>query len=167
MGNGNGTNNGGGGHNNGTGNGQGEGLVNTEKEANLDYARKATDLILNRLQGQLSRGKVDESLLKELGWTKDEVRRFVERMRRQAQSEQGGNTPADEARRLQWEETLRSLELKQSPKSRSGAGLKKVGGVEMESRRSTPPPEFRELYDAYTKSLSNSQTPRERSSAAH
>jgi hypothetical protein len=24
-----------------------------------------------------------------------------------------------------------------------------------------PPPEFRELYDAYTKSLSNSQTPRD------
>jgi collagen type III alpha len=162
MGDGNGTNTGGGGHNNGTGNGQGEGLVNTEKEANLDYARKATDLILNRLQGQLSRGQVDEKLLKELGWTKDEVRRFVERMRRQAQSEQGGNTPADEARRLQFEETLRSLELKQSPKSRSGAGVKKVGGVEIENRRSTPPPEFRELYDAYTKSLSNSQTPREK-----
>jgi collagen type III alpha len=162
MGNGNGTNTGGGGHNNGTGNGQGEGLVNTEKEANLDYARKATDLILNRLQGQLSRGKVDESLLKELGWTKDEVRRFVERMRRQAQSEQGGTTPADEARRLQWEETLRSLELKQLPRSRSGIGVKKVGGLEMENRRSVPPPEFRELYDAYTKSLSNSQTPREK-----
>ena len=161
MGNGNGTNTGGGGHNNGTGNGQGEGLVNTEKEANLEYARKATDLILNRLQGQLSRGKVDESLLKELGWTKDEVRRFVERMRRQAQSEQGGNTPADEARRLQWEETLRSLELKQSPRSRSGIGVKKVGGLEIEGRRSVPPPEFRELYDAYTKSLSNSQTPRD------
>ncbi len=64
MGNGNGTKNGGGGHNNGTGTGQGEDLVNTEKEANLDYARKATDLILNRLQGQLSRGKVDEKLLK-------------------------------------------------------------------------------------------------------
>jgi collagen type III alpha len=161
MGNGNGTNNGGGGHNNGTGNGQGEGLVNTEKEANLNYARKATDLILNRLQGQLSRGKVDESLLKELGWTKDEVRRFVERMRRQAQSEQGGNTPADEARRLQWEETLRSLELKQSPRSRSGAGVKKIGGLEMENRRSAPPPEFRELYEAYTKSV-NSQTPRDK-----
>jgi hypothetical protein len=162
MGNGNGTNTGGGGHNNGTGNGQGEGLVNTEKEANLEYARKATDLILNRLQGQLSRGKVDESLLKELGWTKDEVRRFVERMRRQAQSEQGGNTPADEARRLQWEETLRSLELKRSPRSRSGIGVKKIGGLEIEGRRSTPPPEFRELYDAYTKSLSNSQTPRDK-----
>jgi hypothetical protein len=157
MGNGSGTNTGGGGHNNGTGNGQGEGLVNTEKDANLDYARKATDLILNRLQGQLSRGKVDEKLLKELGWTKDEVRRFVERMRRQAQSDPGGNTPAD----LQYQETLRSLELKQSPKIRSGAGLKKVGGVEMESRRSVPPAEFKDLYESFLKSV-NGQTPRDK-----
>ncbi len=29
----------------------------------------------------------------------------------------------------------------------------------MESHRSTPPAEFRELYNAYTKSVSKSQTP--------
>jgi collagen type III alpha len=162
MGAGKGKDNGGGGFNNGNGSGPGEGLVNTEKEANLDYARKATDLILNRLQGQLSRGQVDEKVLKQLGWTKDEIRRFVERMRRQAQSEQGGNTPADEARRLQFEETLKSLDLKRPSKSRSGSGLQKVGGLEIESHRSTPPAEFRELYNAYTKSLSNSQTPRDK-----
>jgi collagen type III alpha len=162
MGAGKGKDNGGGGFNNGNGSGPGEGLVNTEKEANLEYARKATDLILNRLQGQLSRGQVDEKVLKELGWTKDEIRRFVERMRRQAQSEQGGNTPADEARRLQFEETLRSLDFKHPSKSRSGSGLQKVRGLEIEGPRSTPPAEFRELYNAYTKSLSNSQTPRDK-----
>jgi hypothetical protein len=82
-------------------------------------------------------------------------------MRRQAQSEQGGNSPADEARRLQYEETLRSLELKQSPKNRSGSGLQKVGGAEIGSRRSTPPPEFREQYEAFLKSI-NGQTPRDK-----
>jgi collagen type III alpha len=161
MGSGKGTDNGGGGFNNGNGSGAGDGLTNTEKDANLDYARKATDLILNRLQGQLSRGQVDEKVLKELGWTKDEVRRFVDRMRRQAQSE-GGNTPADEARRLQFQETLRSLDFKHPSKSRSGAGLKKAGVLEMENRRSTPPAEYSEQYRAYTKSLSNSQTPRDK-----
>ena len=153
MGNGKGTNNGGGGHNSGNGSGDGEGLVNTEKQANVDYARKATDLMLNRLQGQLSRGKMDEKLLKDLGWTKDEVRRFVDRMRRQMQSEQGGNSPADEARRLQLLETLKSLDLRQGPKARSGRGLQKVGGDEIESRRSTPPAEYKEQYDAFTRSV--------------
>ncbi len=162
MGSGKGTNNGGGGHNNGNGSGDGEGLVNTEKQANVDYARKATDLMLNRLQGQLSRGKMDEKLLKDLGWTKDEVRRFVERMRRQLQSEQGGNSPADEARRLQLLETLKSLDLRQGPKARSGRGLQKVGGDEIESRRSTPPAEYKEQYDAFTRSVNQSTAPREK-----
>jgi collagen type III alpha len=160
MGSGKGNSNGGG-HNNGTGTGDGEGLVDTSKQANLDYARQATDLMLNRLEKQLSRGKVDEKLLKELGWTKDEVRRFVERMRRQSKADQG-NSPADEARRLQYEETLRSLELKKSAVKRSGSGLQKVGGVEMESRRSTPPAEYRELYEAFNRSVNGSQTPRDK-----
>ncbi len=162
MGNGKGTNNGGGGHNSGNGSGDGEGLVNTEKQANVDYARKATDLMLNRLQGQLSRGKMDEKLLKDLGWTKDEVRRFVDRMRRQMQSEQGGNSPADEARRLQLLETLKSLDLRQGPKARSGRGLQKVGGDEIESRRSTPPAEYKEQYDAFTRSVGQPTAPREK-----
>jgi collagen type III alpha len=158
MGKGKGNNNGGGGFNNGNGSGPGEGLATTEKDANLNYAREATNLVLNRLQGQLSRGQVDEKLLKELGWTKDEVRRFVERMRRQVQSEQG-NSPADEARRLQYEETLRSLDLKHSAKSRSGKELKKATVIEFENRRSVPPPEYKELYENYNKSLSTSQPP--------
>jgi collagen type III alpha len=151
----------GGGFNTGTGSGAGESLTNTERDANLDYARKATDLILNRLQGQLSRGQVDEKVLKELGWTKDEVRRFVDRMRRQAQGE-ARNTPADEARRLQFEETLKSLDLRRPSKSRSGKDLQKMGALEMESHRSTPPAEFRELYNAYTKSVSNQQNARDK-----
>jgi hypothetical protein len=162
MGNGKGTNDGGGGHNNGNGSGDGEGLVNTEKQANVDYARHATDLMLNRLQGQLSRGQVDDKLLKDLGWTKDEVRRFVDRMRRQMQSEQGSNSPADETRRLQLLETLKSLDLRQGPKARSGRGLQKVGGVEFESRRSTPPAEYKEQYDAFTRSVGQPTAPREK-----
>jgi collagen type III alpha len=156
-----GNTNNGGGHNNGHGSGPGEGLANTEKDANLDYAKHATDLVLNRLAGQLSRGKVDQKLLDELGWTKDELRRFVERMRRAAQSEQGGNSPADEARRLQFNETIKSLDLRRGPERRSGQGVQKVQGLEMDSQRSAPPAEYRELYDAFTRSLSQPTAPRE------
>ncbi len=151
LGSGEGSENGGGGHNNGNGNGEGEGLVDTRKEANIDFARKATDLILDRLDKQLSRGKVDENVLKELGWTKDEVRRFVERMRRQAQSAQGGSTPADDARRLQFEETLRSLDLKHTAKNRSGSGLQKAGTAEIERPSSQLPANRSRVYDWYAK----------------
>jgi hypothetical protein len=37
-----------------------------------------------------------------------------------------------------------------------------MGALEMESHRSTPPAEFRELYNAYTKSVSNQQNARDK-----
>lgn len=55
----------------------GEGLGGDE--ANLDYARKQTDLVLNRLDEQLADDAVDPELLKKLGWTQEQLRAFVER----------------------------------------------------------------------------------------
>lgn len=144
---------GGGGHNNGSGPGQGEGLTDTTGDANLDYAKKATDLVLSRLENQIKRGKVDKDVLKELGWTEDEVRRFVKRMRHQAQSAKEGGTAADEARRRQYEETLRTLNLLPPAQKRTGTGIAKSSTDEIEAKRSPPPVEYRELYEAFTRSI--------------
>jgi hypothetical protein len=151
--------NSGGGFNNGSSNGPGEGLVDTTKEANLDYAKKATDLVLRRLDDQLKRGEVDEKVQEELGWTKDQIRRFVERMKKQAQAADEPNSPAAEARRLQFEETLKSLNLRSPAKSRSSQAVPKSNDAEMESKRSIPPPEYRDLYNAFTKSLARPAPP--------
>ncbi len=48
-------------------------------EANLEYAKKQTDLILDKLSDQLKKKQIDESLLEKLGWSQDELRRFVDR----------------------------------------------------------------------------------------
>src|SRR5262249_40590779 len=56
-------------------------------EANLDYARKATDLALEHLKKELRKDQPDPELLKRLGWTRGELESFVnrwEQMRRQA-----------------------------------------------------------------------------------
>jgi len=144
---------GGGGHNSGSGPGQGEALTDTTGDANLDYAKKATELVLNRLENQISRGKVDKDVLKELGWTEDEVRRFVKRMRHQAQSAKDGGSAADEARRRQYEETLRTLNLLPPGRKRTGSGIEKSRTDEIEAKRSPPPAEYRQLYDAFTRSI--------------
>jgi collagen type III alpha len=151
--------NNGGGFNNGNGTGQGEALEDTSKEANLDYAKKATDLVLKRLEGQLKRGQIDEKVQEELGWTKDQIRRFVERMRRQAQTAEDPTSPAAEARRLQFEETLKSLNLRSPAKSRTSRAVPRSNDFEMESKRSIPPPEYRDLYNAFTKSLAKPVAP--------
>ena len=80
--------------------------------------------MLNKLENQLKRGKIDKKIEEEMGWNKDQVRRFVERMRKEAQAAQDPNSPGSEARRLQFEETLRTLNLRSTPRRRSNDGPK-------------------------------------------
>ncbi|MCA9175283.1 MAG: hypothetical protein KDB14_12435 [Planctomycetales bacterium] len=64
-------------------------------QANLEYARKATDLVLEYLEDQELRP--DPKLLKELGWTEDDLRAFLDRWRKMKAA---AARDADAARRL-------------------------------------------------------------------
>ena len=93
----------------GTGGGNGDGQRGEPggDEANLDFARKKTDLLLENLADQLKQKKVDQDLLDRLGWTEQDLRRFVARWqsRKQAAQQRGGaaNEELDEAlRSLGW-----------------------------------------------------------------
>jgi hypothetical protein len=123
-------------------------------DPNLDYARKATDLALEHLKDQMKRGEPDQELLDKLGWSKQDLEKFVNRwdqMRRQA-SQRG---PEGQTARKDLDEALRSLGLRprtttlQSNKGRDdqSRGLK-------ESRRSQPPAEYAEQFKAYTQGTS-------------
>ena len=79
--------------------------------ANLEYARKQTDLVLEKLADQMNRKKVDEQMLKELGWTEDDLRAFVERWQRRKEAARNANPAADAARR-ELDDALRSLGLR-------------------------------------------------------
>jgi hypothetical protein len=72
--------------------------------ANLDYARKQTDLVLDRLDDQLEKQQVDQDLLKKLGWTEEELRQFLARWKNlKAEAAQ------DEGKEQELDNTLRSL----------------------------------------------------------
>ncbi|TWT42461.1 hypothetical protein [Botrimarina hoheduenensis] len=63
--------------------------------ANLDYARRQTELTLERLSDQLARGKADRELLDKLGWSEEDLQRLVQRWRtrldRAERNEQGAS----------------------------------------------------------------------------
>jgi collagen type III alpha len=83
--------------------------------ANLDYATKQTDLVLDRLEEQLEKQSVDKKLLEKLGWTEDELRRFVERWKSlKAEAEAA---PSEDTKQ-QLDNALRSLGL--NPNRRTG-----------------------------------------------
>ena len=78
-------------------------------DANLDYAKKATDMILNNLEDE----KFDPSqeLLNDMNMSADELREFVDRWQKMKQNARTNNTD-----RRKYENALRSLNLK--PKTR-------------------------------------------------
>ncbi len=116
-------------------------------EANLEFARKATDMVLEHLKEQEE--NPDPELLKDLHWTPDQMRRFVERWEalKRASREQGPAAQAD------LDDALRSLglgssgpELRRSSKRDDSVhGMRDAGSV------SRPPVEFLEQFNAYRK----------------
>jgi hypothetical protein len=120
--------------------------------ANLEYARKATEMVLKRLKDE--ENKPDPELLEKLGWTREELAEFLRRwdaLQKSAQESTDGKRELDEA--------LRSLGLR-DPANRKRAGgktadnqrdLRDAGG------RSTPPAKYRNLFDAFRKGAARSR----------
>ena len=122
-------------------------------EANLEYARKATDLALQRLKDQMDKGQTDQELLDRLGWSKQDLEAFVSRweaMKRKA-NDQGRQA---QAARSELDATLRSLGL--HPRGASIKSNHRDDQLERlkEGRRSRPPAEYAEQYRGYTQGIS-------------
>lgn len=140
--------------------GTNESTVNDGDAANLEYKKQATELVLKRLQDQLDRGDVDPELLQQLGWTEADMRRFTDRMSRYLQeSKSTEETPESAARRQQFEEMLKSLDLKKRGVSRSGENATQREVKQVESRQSTVPQEYRSAFDKFTKELARQKSP--------
>lgn len=125
-------------------------------EANLDYARKQTDLVLDELSDQMDKQQIDQELLDELGWSEQDLQRFVnrweERKRRAAQSPGQSESELDAA--------LRSLgmspegqRLKSSPKTNQDT-LRDL----QQGKRTSIPPALRERLQRYNRGVSRDQS---------
>lgn len=121
-------------------------------EAVLEDRLKATNLVLKKLKEELDRGEVDDELLQKLGWTEADMKRFVERMQRQVRNE--GDNPAAQARRRQFEEMLKSLNLKSSGSRREAGDAPKQSATDFTDRRVPPPAEYRRQFEELTRRLS-------------
>src|SRR5690606_32664672 len=110
------------------------------EEANLDYAREASNLVLRQLKDDLERGEVDEDLLKELGWTKDQLERFTKRLENRLKDPGDDQSPESIARRRQFEAMLESLNLNSDTVSRKGRTDKASRVGEIDAQRAPVPP---------------------------
>lgn len=121
--------------------------------SSLEDKLKASNMVLKRLQEELDRGDVDQELLKKLGWTEQDMRRFAERLERQL-AQPKPNDPAAEARRRQFEETLRSVDLESSGRRQDGSSTNQKSTSNFTERRLPPPRSHRKAYEEYIRRLS-------------
>ena len=136
-----------------TGGNQAPPSVETDvEEANLKYAEKVTNLVLEYLEDQMD--EPNPELLKELGWTKDQLRQFAEKWKKMAEQGQKAvpGSPDAEA----WKEALKSLGLKPD-RDRTGVrrgrrDFKDKDNV-METQRYVPPPSLRQRLKDYTERI--------------
>jgi hypothetical protein len=110
--------------------------------ANLEYAKKATDLALEHLEHMS-----DEEVRDTLGWSPDQRRQFLERWR---QMYRRAEQAAEPAGREELDESLRSLGLR--PRTdrleRGTSQADQMGGLQ-DTSQSRPPAEYRDLFDAF------------------
>ncbi len=134
--------------------------VEEGEAANLEYNKQATELVLKRLKDGLERGDVDPELLEQLGWTEAEMKRFADRLGKHLQESKSlDETPESLARRQQFEEMLKSLDLKKQGTKRSGENSPQRDVNQIESRRANVPPQYRKAYEQFTKDLARQKQP--------
>jgi collagen type III alpha len=125
--------------------------------ANLDFARQQTDLVLDRLEEQVARQQVDPELLKRLGWTEDELRRFMSRWQDLKDRASGESDDAADAQD-ELNAALRSLGLRREGPTRFKSSAKNDEERDLnDAYRARPPLEYMDWVRAYTKGLSSSE----------
>lgn len=123
--------------------------------ANLDYARKQTDLVVETLAEQMKRQKVDRRLLDKLGWTEAELRRFVERWQQLKAAADGKGPDAVDAQR-ELDEALRSLGLRRGKLEQAKVTDDQLRNLR-QGYRGAVPLEYQERLRAYNQGVSRAR----------
>ncbi|MBC8353530.1 MAG: hypothetical protein H8E66_16145 [Planctomycetes bacterium] len=121
------------------------------EEANLEYTRRATDMVLEYLKDQ--QDNPDRELLDELGWSEKELADFLKRWQQLKQ----GAIEGDSSKR-ELDESLRSLGLRpRRDRVRKGATQSDgATGLRDSGTRTAPPAAYQDLFDAFKKGAARS-----------
>ncbi|MCA9214231.1 MAG: hypothetical protein KDB27_14265 [Planctomycetales bacterium] len=128
--------------------------VKAADKANLEYAKKATDMAIDYLKNH----KDNRELLDKLGWTEDEADEFLKRWQKLKNGSADGRRNGKATK--EWNDSLKSLGLKPK-RSQTKLGDQRRRDVSSNSidtgRRSKPPASYAEQFRAYLKETDKSE----------
>jgi hypothetical protein len=118
---------------------------------NLDYARQATDMVLDYLEE--TRDSPDRDLLDKLKWTEDDLKRFADRWQKVRDLEPAGQRDAGDNRDVK--EALESLGIR--PPSEAANKVREsadaLRSIRDSGNRKPPPPAYRDAFDAFRRAV--------------
>src|SRR5262249_34492469 len=120
-------------------------------DANLEYARKQTDLVVDKLAEQLNKKKVDDKLLKDLGWSEADLKKFVDGWQ-QRKAAADRNDAEGEAAKRDLDDALRSLGLQRGELKQNTAKKDSMRDLR-EGFRGPVPAEYKERLKAYNQGV--------------
>jgi hypothetical protein len=123
--------------------------------ANLEYARRETDLVLESLAEQMKRQQVDKRLLDELGWTEADLKRFLNRWQQLKAAARDDNPAANDAQR-ELDDALRSLGLRRGALEQSRVSDDALRNLR-QGYRGAVPLEYQERLRAYNQGVSRAR----------
>ncbi len=123
-----------------------------EEAANKEYAEKATDLALEYLEDQMKKSEPNQELLDRLGWSQQDLERFLRRWQQMKADANESGKSGEEARH-ELDDELKALGLRPSRTSIQGGGIPTDSLRQTESIRTVPPAAWRERFQEYNKSI--------------
>ncbi|HEV3005069.1 MAG TPA: hypothetical protein VGX78_11440 [Pirellulales bacterium] len=131
-------------------------------DPNLDFARKATDLAIERLKDQLAKDKPDPDLLERLKWSREDMEQFV---RRWEELKRSAKEPGERGKngREELDAALRNLGLHAKGSMVKGGKTRDDQNRGLsESRRIPPPAEYADQYREFSKGTAKGRPAKEK-----
>ncbi|MDC0288414.1 circumsporozoite protein-membrane associated protein, partial [Rubripirellula sp.] len=116
---------------------------------NVDYAKKATDMVLDYLEE--TRDTPDQDLLDQLNWSEDDLERFADRWQKVRKMQ---NDPIP-GKNQDIEDALKSLGLR-TPSGQANQireSSDSLEGIRDSGNRQPPPAAYRDAFDAFRRAM--------------
>jgi len=120
---------------------------------NLENRKKAANLALERLQEELNRGEKPQELMDELGFDEADLDSFLKMMDQNLNSGADETSPEALARRRQFDELLKNVELETPGELKSGGTQPREASQSSGSIRRATPKKYESSEESFRKRM--------------